>query len=328
MAEQDNYDKNLHASAARERRHFLPANSIGYFSPLRQQHVQKGAKGRRRNRAVWVLRRGQTKARQDTPNRVANARDVYHPGMGPHYDVDNYFKVFESMNDEAVTSLLLEQAERKSFNAWIRLAAYVSSRIARNPDAEFRLVQDEDNPWQPEQRGIGYVMAMQRISAAVLRARWAFLISDHEDFIINDRGFTGLLVPPWKSPGLLVPLRKKCAVVLGTGPFPKPTSWTGIDWQIEIPSHSVTDEQMRRYNALSWIGCRDEAYGSSAEALCAARDMHTSVPDQMHSLALADAMFTILGGTIEDHMRDELLLLRLVNGLPDPIDFDPLRLLV
>ena len=100
---------------------------------------------------------------------MADSRDVYHPGMGPMLDADKFFSTFETMNDDAVTSFLAESAPDKTFNTWVRLAAYIASRITRNPDAEFAMAADENFPWPREIRGVGYQMNMQRTCAAVLR---------------------------------------------------------------------------------------------------------------------------------------------------------------
>lgn len=311
------------SSVPRSRRHFLPASSIGYFSSIDPGDTGMGKRRRRRNRVIWVLRRGQSEPREDVPDNVANSRDVYHPGMGPIFDVDSYFSNFEVMNDDSMNAFFLEETEEKLFSIWIRLAAYISSRIARNPDSEFRLAEEENNPWPRDRRGVAYIMDMQRISAAVLRTRWAFLICNDEDFIINDRGFVGIMNPLWNAPALLVPMRKEVAVVIGAGPFPKKISWDGSDWRIQIPVYSATSELVRMYNALSWIGCREESYGSSSDALREAATRHSEIPSDVKSLAVADDMFTILGVPMEDRVRDELLLFDRLGGLAPPIGPDP-----
>lgn len=199
------------------RRHFLPANSIGYFSSMASDEAPKGKRRRRRNRPIWVLRRGQQEPRQDVPNNVAHSREVYHPGMGPMFDADKFFSPFEVMNDDAVTELLADPSPDKTFSVWVRLAAYVASRITRNPDAEFAMAADENFPWPKESRGIGYRLNMQRTCAAVLRTGWELITCKDAEFIINDRGFVGVIDPVWRGPALVVPLRKDAAALLGSG---------------------------------------------------------------------------------------------------------------
>jgi len=59
----------------------------------------------------------------------------------------------------------------------------------------------------------GYPLNMMRLSAAVLRCRWEFIRSPQQEFILNDRGYAGLLHQAWGAPALLVPLRRDSAVV-------------------------------------------------------------------------------------------------------------------
>lgn len=307
------------AAESRDRRHFLPASSIGYFSSMASTEIPKGKRRRRRNRPIWVLRKGQLEPRQDIPNNVAHSRDVYHPGMGPMFDVDKFFSSFEAMNDDAVTGFLAESTPEKTFNVWVRLAAYIAARITRNPDAEFAMAADDNFSWSRETSGIGYQMNMQRTCAAVLRTRWDLIVCRDADFVINDRGFAGILDPVWRGPALLVPLRKDTAALLGSGkPFQKPITWDGSAWKIRIPTRVASNDLLRKYNALSWWGAREEIYGSSAEGLRAAAALYSDVPEPVKSLARGDAMFNILGVGLEQRMRDEQLLYNFLGGWADP----------
>ncbi len=166
-------------SQAEPHRHCMPAGSIGYFS--RQLKVK------RRNRSIFVCRKASGKIFSQRPDNVGWKPKVYGQGKGPWMDFDNYFKRFESLNNDTISALLRGTGKYQDADIWLRLATYVSSLIARNPDTELTLLKTEygENP----NISVGYPVDMQRIAGAIYRTRWLIATCREDELILPDRGF-------------------------------------------------------------------------------------------------------------------------------------------
>jgi hypothetical protein len=207
-------------------------------------------------------------------------------------------------------------------NDWAKLAWYATIQIARNPDGERELEKLARAGWNLANTSIGFPLNAQRISSAVVRARWHFIWSPDRDFVLGDRGITGISYPPWKSWAYFVPLRRNFGVVLGPGPYEKQMKWSGGMWHIYIPTFGIANETAGLINATAWHAARSEIYGASAEALVRAREAASSVPPDIQEVAPMCDGAPLLGLDVHARMDDELLLLNMLRGIREPDDKD------
>lgn len=230
----------------------------------------------------------------------------------------NFLDRLSVLNSDGVTGVLNERTASKDADLWVKLAAYCASRITRDPHDE--LQSAEFFAQWPAGASMGYPLNMMRLSAAVLRCRWEFIRSPQQEFILNDRGYAGLLHQAWGAPALLVPLRRDSAVVFGGGRrHKKQLAWRNGRWEIEIPTRVISAELTSILNALSWIGARDEVYAAKPELIELAAAHHVSVPVEVERLAQAwEYVSEILGSTSEQNRNDEMLLYSLLRGIRVP----------
>lgn len=292
------------------RRHVMPANSIGFFSEVES--------GRRRDRRIYCKRKTGGKVFVTTPNNVGWLREVYGAGKGNWHDHDRFFGPFERFNTDGLKRVLNEQSLSKDSDLWMKLAAYCASRITRDPQDELQSAAFFAQWTAGASRG--YPWNMMRLSAAVLRCRWEFIRSPQQEFILNDRGYAGLLHQAWEAPALLLPLRRDSAVMLGGGKrHKKQLAWRNGRWEIEIPTRVISAELTSILNALSWIGAREEGYAAKPELIELAAARHVSVPVEVERLAQAwEYVSEILGSTSEQDRNDEMLLYSLLPGIRVP----------
>lgn len=288
----------------------MPANSIGFFSEVES--------GRRRDRRIFCKRRTAGDVFVTTPTNVGWLPGAYGQGKSDWHDHDRFFGQFERFNSGRLTPLLADQSPTKDADLWVKLAAYCASRIARDPQDE--LQSAEFFAGWPAGASIGYPLNFQRLSAAVLRCRWEFIRSPQHEFILSDRGYAGLVQPEWEAPALLLPLRRDSAILLGGGQrHPKQLVWRNKKWEIEIPTRAISGELTRSLNALSWIGARVEVYASRPESIELAAAHHAGVPSHIERLAQAwEFVRDILGGTVEENRKDEMLLYSVLAGIRAP----------
>ena len=302
------------------RRHFLPAGSIGYFSFARQPPQL-------RKRPIYVLRKERSQPYITTPENVGLRKHLY--GYGREWDWDSYFKTGERYVHQPVDALMKAGPGQFDLQDWIRVVWYVSTLITRGPDLEFEVERKAIQMGiDPRTASPGYILNAQRAGVAVLRARWALEWSIERDFIFPDRGVTGLFYPPWDTYAYHIPLRKNFAVLLGAGPYPKKAVPAANTWQIQL------EYQMRRaagtdvINSLAWLASRDECYGPNSSQLLQAREQAAQLPEQSRAVAQAYGGAQLLGLSVEERMRDELLLLSLVAGVRPPNAGGPTELLL
>jgi hypothetical protein len=129
--------------------------------------------------------------------------------------------------------------------------------------------------------------------------------------------------PQWARTGYFVPLRPNFGVMLGSGPFKKQLKWSGGSWKIEIDSVELSAGQAEKMNRVTWHAARNEVYGNKAHYLTRAREAAGTVPPPIIEIAPRYEKAQLLGLTLQERMKDELLFLK-VGGLKKPSSGDPL----
>ncbi|HWS85203.1 MAG TPA: hypothetical protein VN207_13190 [Ktedonobacteraceae bacterium] len=297
-----------------KKRHYLPAAAIGYFSadtllePLRK-------------RLVWVLRKKSDAPRLDKAENVGFSKQIYGYGKGDLFDVDGYFKAAEPWIHQPVDSIIASIDSWTPADDWAKLAWYITIQITRNPDLELG-AKDliEGIGWKPNMWGVGSLLNAQRTSAAVIRARWEFVRSPDRDFILGDRGITGIYVSRWTTNGYFVPLRKNFGVMLGPAPYKKIVKWSDGSWRIDIPTYTALADVTDQINYGTWHAARQEIYGPNKEQLLEIKVLADSVPPWIQALAPRYEAAQLLGLDLQQRMNDEMLWLKLLFGMEKPED--------
>jgi hypothetical protein len=298
------------------RRHHLPAAAIGRFS-------FDTTKPKRRNRPVWVLRNGVAEPFVQSPENVGFVEGLY--GYGTSIDNDNFFKASEDFVHQPVDNICRQIGDNTigtyKISDWAKVAWYISTLFMRGPEFEEAAKQQVDMAF-----GAGKVPTMmlyewstKKLSSAVMRANWQFVANVENDFILPDRGVTGMCWFDLKTFGYVVPLRPHFGVKLGPAPSPKLVKWDGTDWVIDIPTKLVGKGFGQAMNGLSYIASRKECYGSSAELLTKARDRAGDVPEFVREMSQNYQSGVYLGLNRErDEAEQEILMNLAFNGPRDP----------
>jgi hypothetical protein len=304
------------------KRHYLPAAAIGYFA-------EDPSPARMRKRAVWVLRKDGASAYKTTAERVGLERHIYGYGKGWGMDHDDYFKSAEAFIHEPVDTLMQASGQEVDASAWVKLAWYITIQITRGVDLEHDIQRVvKENGWPHDRIAGGYPLTAQRISTAVLRARWQFACSRDRDFILGDRGITGMYYPDWQAVGYFMPLRPNFGVMLGPAPFKKQLKWVDGAWRIEVPFVELPAAATDKVNQVMWHASRSEAYGTSADQLAQVRQAAPSLAQPLADIAPRYENAQLLGLSAQERMKDELLLLSLLGGIKNPSEDGPFLLTV
>ncbi len=206
-----------------------------------------------------------------------------------------------------------------SADDWTKLAWYITIQITRNPDLEYG-IEDivKEGVWSQSQVGVGYPLNAQRTSAAIIRARWEFVRSPARDFILGDRGVTGTYIPRWETNGYFIPLRKNFGVMLGPAPYNKTLKWFDESWHIDILTYTATAKFTDEINLITWHAARQEIYGSNKEQLLEVKALADSVPQSIQAIAPRYEAAQLLGLDLQERMKDEMLLFRILFGIKEP----------
>ncbi len=292
--------------------HYLPAATIGYFSANTSPEQL-------RKRLVWVLRKNSDTPRLDEAENVGFGKLIYGYGKGELFDLDDYFKPAEVWIHQPVDRIMASVSSWIPADDWTKLAWYITIQITRNPDLE-QGIEDivKEGVWSRSKVGVGYPLNTQRTSTAVIRARWEFVWSPDRDFILGDRGITGMYVPRWETNGYFVPLRKNFGVMLGPAPYKKTLKWSDGSWQIDIPAYTAPAEFTDEINLVTWHAARQEIYGSNKEQLREVKALADSVPQSIQAIAPRYEAAQLLGLDLQERMKDEMLLLSLLFGIKEP----------
>lgn len=295
-----------------QKRHYLPAAAIGYFSP--EPNLLK-----RRESMVYIFRKDNGLIRYDKAKNVGYSKHIYGYGKGPVHDHDGYFKGGEVMITEPVERLVMTTGDWFNADDWVKLAWYISTQINRGPDLEAELSKIiTDKGWPAENVAVGYPLNGQRTSSAVLRARWQFVRTSNHEFVLGDRGITGFSHGEWKSYAYFVPLRKDFGVLLGPAPFRKQIKWLDGKWQINIDAMICKDDMTDLLNKYTFHAARQELYGSHEDTLTQIAECAKQMPAKLAEIATKYEGAQFLGLTVSERMKDELLLLSLLGGIRAP----------
>lgn len=297
-----------------QKRHYLSAASIGYFSANSSPETL-------RQRAVWVLRKDSDKPRLDKAENVGYGKRIFGYGKDFPFDHDGYFKNAEVMVHDPVERIMAGQMPWANADDWAKVAWYITIQIVRNPDVEREMMATlPKRGWDRARISMGYPLNAQRVSSAILRARWEFVWSPDADLVLGDRGITGMAHPFAKKPGYFVPLRKNFGVLLGPAPYEKPMKWDIDQWRIKIPAYTIPAEVAHKLNLVMWHAARDEIYGQSAEQLLKIRDEAATVPEKTCAIAPMYEAAQLIGLSPRQRMDDEMQLRGLLAGIKNPED--------
>lgn len=304
------------------KRHYLPASAIGYFSP-------DNFPERLRERSVWVLRKNHANPNKAVAESVGYGKHIYGYGKGKLFDHDDFFRNAEANIHTPVDKIMQSNFPWINAGDWAKLAWYITIQIAREPDLEHELEPlVKKKNYNPQRIGVGYPLNAQRISTAVIRARWEFVCSPDRDFILGDRGITGIYYPTWKTNGYFMPLRKDFGVILGPAPYKKQLKWFDNAWHIEIDPYTLTPEGTDKINQIMWHGAHREVYGSSEKQLLKVKQASGAVSQTIRAIAQKYEGAMLLGLSVEERMKDELLLLKILGEIKKPNDNDSIFLTI
>jgi hypothetical protein len=207
------------------------------------------------------MRKGGGEPRLSTAEKVGYMKRIYGYGKVFGMDHDEYFKDSESCVHGPVDNLMKSTFPWVDAASWIQLAWYATALIARGPDLEQRAARTAiELGWQ-EEWSVGYPLNSQRISSAVLRARWQFIYSPDGDFVLGDRGIAGIYHAQWGTFGYFMPLRRNFGIILGRAPYEKQIKWDNEAWWIEIEILRISGDIADRFNQIMWHAAREEIYG-------------------------------------------------------------------
>jgi len=298
-----------------KKRHYLPAGSIGYFSS--EPNLR-----RLRDSRVHVLRKKADTPFITTAANVGYGTAIYGYGKGEFFDHDSYFKGAERLVHGPVDSIRSTRGRWLQADDWSKLAWYITTLIARGPDAEKGLERLVEKGWKTDRISMGYPLNAQRISSAVVRARWEFVKSPWRDFVLDDRGITGLVWRPWHSHAYFIPLRKNFGVVVGQAPYKKQLKWFSDSWHISIRTRLLLPNQVDGTNAITWHAAREQIFGPNDRQLLKARSQSQRVSSENQKISQAYEAAQLMGLSASDRRKDEMLLLSILGGIKRPDDTD------
>jgi hypothetical protein len=181
--------------------HFLPAAYIGMFSD--------DLGGRRRRRAVWVLRRG-AKSKPESAETLARVNDLYEETVARDrpFNLERNWTTYESQLPDAIQQLTEADVDART---WLHvLVPFVAGMLVRGPEFAARFEArigdapegvDEDNTLG------GRVFELQRLLAPVMACRWVVVASPNREIVGNDIGWMHATGPePPTAPGVAIAL--------------------------------------------------------------------------------------------------------------------------
>ncbi|HEY8319829.1 MAG TPA: hypothetical protein VIG76_13480 [Amnibacterium sp.] len=300
------------SAGGQDKRHHVPAASIGYFA-------EHPVLERLRKSIVAVHRLGPDVTFMTKAENVGFGRDLYRGEMIEGLDNDRYFASFERLAHAPVDAIDASPSGELPADAWVAVAAYITSQFTRAPDLERSLDELAEETGIPRERiDVGYAMNTQRVASAVFRARWEFFRSDNIDFILNDRAIAALRYGDWDMFGYWIPLRKRLGVRLAGGPYPKRLYRGDGSWKIDIPITTIEDLQVENLNRWTWCGAVDEVYGPSTAQLGEVKHQAAPMINDVQDTARHIEGAGLLTLPQSQRRDDEWLLFSLLGGIADP----------
>lgn len=284
----------------KSKRHYLPAASIGFFSA----HPKK----RRRKSCVAVLRQGVYGIKMMTAENVGWAHGIYGQGKtGLLADCDKYFSKFERLNNSKLDCILTGISNYVNAQFWLQISYYISSLIARNPDLEL----SKTNLFSNDNINVGYCMDMQRITSAILRARWMLINSDDAEFILPDRGISFInLAQRGMKIAICVPIRRHSLLLIGGDGIQRKILFrTDDQWLTRLEHTKINRDEVYTINACMMTNARKECYASNAKTLqLSAQLVEFAFNRHLYVPYTPNLLFSALGSTNVSPYADDLFL--------------------
>jgi len=267
------------------RQHLIPAALLGEFS--------SETTGRRRDRRLWVARRGQRGPHRARAGSVGFERDPYllrdlerlRPDL-----LDRQWRGYEQSLPWAIDLAAAVPAEILYAEAWLILVQFVAGLLVRTPDyAEadatgLRELFGEDLPdgLTVDNANITRMMDYQWLSSTLLFCRWA-LVGCDDDLLTNDGGYC-LAGHPSGWPALAVPLRPNLLLLISRGPGNLRAWWDGKSWRVEGIEHLKVDRgnpAIAQVNRTLALTARREIYGATEEGVATVARTWAANPDRV-----------------------------------------------
>jgi hypothetical protein len=252
------------------RQHFLPASYIGGFSPELQ--------GRRRDRRVWVARRGDSRAFRSRAASLGFAKNLYVLQEQPGHlsgVIDKQWQSYERGLSSAIDRAANVPDEPLDGQAWLSLVMFVAGLFVRSPDygdadqAWLESFFDHDVPggMLSDNANLNRMLDFQWLCSTLLFCRWSLVRLGHARAVTNDIGYC--LAPDLDGrPAGAIPLRPDLLLLVSQGPGNLRAWWDGERWRMEgfdIVLDDPGNPGIQRINATLASTARQEVYGSSEE---------------------------------------------------------------
>lgn len=254
------------------RQHYLPASFIGRFSPE--------LAGRRRDRHVWVGRRGGSRVFRSRAASLGFAKDIYvlHEQSGQHSGaIDRQWQRYEQGLGAALDRAADVLAHPLDAQAWLTLVMFVAGLFVRTPDcgdadqAWLETFFDHDIPEgvSADNANINRMLDYQWLCSTLLFCRWSFVRLGSAHAITNDNGYC--LAPDINGrPAAAIPLSPDLLLLVSRGPGNLRAWWDGAKWRMEgfnVVRDDPGNPGILRTNATLAETARQEVYGSCKESV-------------------------------------------------------------
>jgi hypothetical protein len=243
-------------------------------------------------------------------------------GYDKAQDFDSYFTASEPVIHKPVEQLITSKTEWVDLHNWASVAWYITCLFTRAPEFELEvneMAAKEDV--DPHIMMVGYPLNTQRVGSAIARARWQVALSPRREFILGDRGITGIYNPDWKSYGYLIPVRRDAAIILGTGPYRKPARWSDGQWRLQVEHRTLDAHYVDELNRTTWHAGISEVYSSNEDILETVRNSADQVSKESLRVAKEIDVAGMLGLSAQQRRDDEMLIFKAQTLGPPPDDF-------
>lgn len=297
----------------KDRRHWIPASLIGYFSP-------HPIRTRLRENKVHVIRKDDsTRVFSTRAENIACSPKLYRGSLLPGIDDDDFFRPFEDAVHTPVKRL--KQVFRSGLcdaKSWAKVAGYISMQFSRDPDYEKEIPDIAANTgWDINQIDIGYILDFPRFAAAVLRAEWVIMSDPSRSLILNDRGISVCKFSDCDVPGYFIPLRPDIGICI-FGRKQKRLRWNGSSWSIEIPAEVISSDQAAILNNWTWASAPEMAMGRDSETLLSSALTGKIIQNQLGNIGQFRHGAPLLNLSAKERRDDEMLLQSLLSGIRQP----------
>jgi len=106
--------------------------------------------------------------------------------------------------------------------------------------------------------------------------------------------------------------------MLGPAPYNKTLKWFDESWHIDILTYTAPAKFTDEINLVTWHAARQEIYGSNKEQLLEVKALADSVPQSIQAIAPRYEAAQLLGLDLQERMKDEMLLFRILFGIKEP----------